>query len=202
MPNNRDTIIDGTCTAERLIRDRGARGRDLEELVRDLVDRKVMPKEMLRRAAVANRIRNRIGNSSASLQPIEMHQWSETINRLVEWLENTSGREKSITNEFVLEKAHAPGADRRRSPWSFEPWMLMSILVLLAALVGAIRNHRAALMPPPLRIEQSANSAAHSDAAMRSSESASTLRGASSPRPDRRRHGSHVRAAREVAGAP
>ncbi|WP_133062163.1 hypothetical protein [Paraburkholderia hospita] len=202
MPNNRDTIIDGTCTAERLLRDRGARGRDLEEMVRDLVDREVVPKEMLRRTAIANRIRNLISNSSASLQPVEMHQWSETMNRLVEWLESTSGREKSTTNKIVFEKAQAPDADHVRPPWSFEPWMLISILVPLAVLVGAIMHHHAALMPPPIQIEQSADSAAHSDAAMRRSEAAPTIGGASSLRPDRRRHGAPVHAARAVVGAP
>lgn len=197
MSNPRDTIIDGTRQAEQLIRDRGGRGRNLEELVQNLVDRNVMPKEMLSGAAMANRIRNRITNSSASLQPVEMHQWSDMMNRLVEWLDNTSGREKSTANKVVFEKAQAPGTDRGRRTWSFEPWMLISILVPLAVLIGAIAHRHAALMPRPVQHTQSADSAGQSDTAMRRSEAASTPGGASLPRPDTHRRGSQLRAARE-----
>ena len=199
MQSTRDNVIEGTARAERLLRDMGARGRGFGAMAQDLADRKILPKDMLHRALAAARIRDRVVDESATLQPVEIHQWTETISRLTDWLERHSGNEAPVKKTKPV-KVRPPRAPRKASSLRLEPWMLVGALVPLVALAGAAWNFRADLARYPTQFIQSVTSGGHTSPAVSGNDAASAaVADTVPPRPKKHGHGSHVRPAQQPA---
>lgn len=156
MQSNRDKIIEGTAQAEQLLRDIGAHGRNLGELAQGLADRKILPSKVLRRLLVAERIAKRAADESAALAPIELHQWTEAIRHLTDWLDQRANPDKAPSKRKVRpEEVRTLGIPRKTGSLRIEPWMLVGALVPIVALAGAAWNFRGDIARYPAQLMQS-----------------------------------------------
>ncbi|MFP3637667.1 hypothetical protein [Paraburkholderia sp. SIMBA_054] len=145
MESTRDKVITGTAQAEALLRQYGAHGRGFGEMVRDLMDRGVMPKGVGRRALSANSVRNRVVHESISPDDIELDQWATGIAALTKWVKQQSADGASEPSEPVTrrrfwqrnapQKFATPPAQPARGLW-MEPWVVTSAVVLVVGIGG------------------------------------------------------------------
>jgi hypothetical protein len=117
-----DTMIEAAANAERLLRNFGARGPSLREMVKDLADRGLIPKRISGDALAAHRILSRATREAVTHNELEIYIWQDGITALTKWLISQPDlqpqtAESAAEGSWVSDAGRGRHHSRATSPW-------------------------------------------------------------------------------------
>jgi hypothetical protein len=146
MASIRDHIIQGTAQVEEVLRDHGTWGRSFPELVQNLATRENMPRRVRSKALGAHRMRERAARDLAPIHDFELHEWTQGINALLDWVRSRDEQSASPSVDDARATEPRPRTNilsrwlrpREARPWKLEAWMLIAGFVLVVAVAGGV----------------------------------------------------------------
>jgi hypothetical protein len=136
MRTSPDNMIEAAANAERLLRNFGARGLNLGDLVKDLTNRGLIPKRISGDALAAHRILCRATRDAVPPNDVETRIWQDGITDLTKWVMSQSDLRAPIVTPAAEDASASDDNRDRPTKRRLQPWVAMSAVVAVAAVIG------------------------------------------------------------------
>jgi hypothetical protein len=117
-----DSMIEAAANAERLLRNFGARGPSLREMVKDLADRGLIPKRISGNALAAHRILNRATRQAVTPNEVEIFIWQHGITALTQWLVSQPDLQLQTAESAAVDSWVSDAGGGRHHLRAISPW--------------------------------------------------------------------------------